>query len=53
MTLNVYRIKPTRDGKFDLLQNEEWLQTFETEADAEEEKKHRQRFDAIRNGSDQ
>lgn len=50
---NRYRIRPTRDGRHDLLQNGEWLGTYDTETEAEAEREHRQAFDAIRSGGAQ
>lgn len=45
--LPTYRIKPSK-GKFDLLQSGEWLETFDTQAEAEAEQAHRETFDRIR-----
>ena len=44
-----YKIKSTKAG-FDLLQDGEWLATFDTEPEAEAEMEHRQAFDRIRGG---
>jgi hypothetical protein len=49
-----YKIKPfKRDGEtlYDLLQDGDWLETFETTEAAEAEMEHRQAFDSTLGGS--
>lgn len=48
--MSTYRIRPTRDGRFDLLQDGDWLGTFDTEAEAEAERDHRIACDKSRAG---
>lgn len=40
-----YKIKPTRDGKFDVYQDGDWLETCDTREDAEKVIEDRRQFD--------